>query len=322
MLALTLSLLLANSATATATPSLEAARHAHHLALTAKLERSSSPRDWALASRLVDGSDPSSTNFGARGALLRKAAEAAPSDRLVQWLWASSNDPRAGCSARKPCPDRALAVAKLEPDNIAGWLFVGPKESDGAAAGEAFLHRVAQLPRYDEPTIDAWIAWTELHRAHPTPAYLQPKPLTPASAEGREVRAILTGIAYGSAVAVPMQDLYRFCSRKQHPKAAEARFRDCDRIGQLMFEQSRSASMQLVGLGLRQRASANSDDFAPAKRKLDWRMRQFNALTIEWEPRETLAFYKDLVATGNEIRAQELALARAGVALEAPAGWK
>ncbi|HTA65421.1 MAG TPA: hypothetical protein VK753_07950 [Xanthomonadaceae bacterium] len=59
----------------------------NQLRLEQWLERSKSPRDWALASQLLEyPEDRSEASPRRGGALLRKAAEAAPDDRLVQWL--------------------------------------------------------------------------------------------------------------------------------------------------------------------------------------------------------------------------------------------
>jgi len=74
------------------------------------LRASASPRDWALSATVMhsdERSDGPLPSDAARGALLRKAAAAAPTDRLVQWLWAIAPEELSGCNAASPSVGRA-----------------------------------------------------------------------------------------------------------------------------------------------------------------------------------------------------------------------
>jgi len=56
----------------------------HNLAL--KLQKSPSPRDWALGSQLLDTRTANDATLRQRALILQKAARSAPQDRLVQTL--------------------------------------------------------------------------------------------------------------------------------------------------------------------------------------------------------------------------------------------
>jgi hypothetical protein len=99
---------------------------------------------------------------------------------------------------------------------------------------------------------------------------------------------------------------------------------DCRRIGQTIAAEADSVIARALGLGLQGAAGADSEQYLAARRSHEWRLQQFSALDarMEAEPALLTAYYRDVLDTNSEVRAQELLLARAGIALEPPADWK
>lgn len=83
------------------------------------LARSDSPRDWAIYSQMVATRNRPPNEVIARfsGIYLRRAAEGAPQDRMVQAFWANASPELSGCDQQHPCPNRVSSWAKLEPNN-------------------------------------------------------------------------------------------------------------------------------------------------------------------------------------------------------------
>lgn len=101
------------------------------------LEKSTSPRDWALASQLLvgmDGEDKSARHRAA--ALLQKAADAARYDRLILWLWSLQPAEDQDCKKPGECGKRAFALKLLEPGNGAAlaWDVTDAWERKNVAA--------------------------------------------------------------------------------------------------------------------------------------------------------------------------------------------
>ncbi|MEO7477691.1 MAG: hypothetical protein ABIT64_00470 [Lysobacteraceae bacterium] len=293
-------------------------------AIGQSLRNSASPRDWALASQIIfESGDEASLAAKRRagGALLRKAAEAAPKDAFVQWLWANAMPDMVGCDAHAPCPDRAAALAKLEPDNGAAWVPVINAAMDAnnmRDADVALAHAVAAT-RYDERWFVSWKAWRDIYRRYPILTNRDPSDPFTADAE---MSADGMAFSMAGATGVPAYaPLVRGCTRAKHPQATAAHFEDCGKLGRLMLKQGMTLLAQSIGAGiLRVSGTAKADDRAAA-RIAEWRQHQHATLPFD-QPSEIRAYVADLERTGNEVEAQQLQLRRAGLSLTPPADWK
>jgi len=125
LISLALSTLLASASPATPTENApSASESAIPRQLWNSLRSSASARERALSTFVGDPDWESASEGSLRaadGRRLREAAEAAPTDPIVQFLWASAANDRSGCDVSSPCVDRQLAFARLQPDNGAAW---------------------------------------------------------------------------------------------------------------------------------------------------------------------------------------------------------
>ena len=130
--------------------------------LMLSLNKSKSPRDWALLGEILGHDKNGPVHAG--GAMLRKAAAAAPMDRVVQQLWANASLDGSGCDSQHPCPDRATAWARLEPDNDVAWFPVVAAASlaKGIPAIDAAIEQFAHASRYDDSIGDLLRAWKDV----------------------------------------------------------------------------------------------------------------------------------------------------------------
>lgn len=307
----------------------DAASQRHAMEFTRRLADSAAPRDWALAAQIwIEGNTDVATQAARHGVLLRKAAEAAPDDRLVQALWAAAPEQGSGCEQRKPCPERAMAFARLEPDNGAAWMPVLEQawRAKDSRAVDAALARMAVASRYDDLFVEATVAWVDAYRRFPLPVALLRKwkldLADPSLVASPESASVLLGFARSAAMAAGSMGAMRACDVEQNPGASEARFADCARVGRLMRDAGTTMMGRQLGMAfLRVSGSVTPADEA-ANRIAAWKVQQFIGQSRSLsDPRTVLAYYADLKATGNELRAQELLLGRAGIAIEPPAGW-
>ncbi|MEO8742592.1 MAG: hypothetical protein ABI365_05300 [Lysobacteraceae bacterium] len=331
LLTLALTALLATNSAAAAPaatkPDVPAPALAHAwLELGQSLRNSASPRDWALASQIfVESGDEaaSAAKWRARGALLRKAAEAAPKDAYVQWLWANAMPAMVGCDAHAPCPERAAALAKLEPDNGAAWVPIinAAMAANNMHDADAALAHAVAATRYDERWSTSWKAWRDVYRRYPLPAtHDQSDPF----AADAEMSADGMAFSMAGATGVPAYaPLVRGCTRARYPQATAAHFEDCGKLGRIMLKQGITMLAQSIGAGILQvSATANADDRAAA-RSVEWRQHQYATHALPFDqPSEIRAYVADLERTGNEVEAQQLQLRRAGLSLTPPADWK
>jgi hypothetical protein len=333
------SLLTAAPPNAAAAPTpLEALGNMHRRGILAMLDHSPAPRDWALRAQLTpmylavnEHRAPTADENLANGALLRQAAEAAPDDRLVQWLWANAAPAASGCNEQRPCPERSAALARIEPDNGAAWLPVVAEAVAGgdARAVDAALARMASTTRYDELFAEGTIAWTEVHRRHPLPAALASQYAASAGMSGAdpsdpELLHYVQGAALSAATAIGSFGALRACDVQKHPDASAGRFEHCEAIGRRMFSTASTLIGRQMGRAVLRMSGADSPGVEEQKRALEWLFFQSSRLLQQdgGPLGVTLPYVVDLEETRSEIQAMERVLQRGGVPATPPPGWK
>lgn len=316
---------------ATTADAADAAMQAKAGALAAQLDGllapSRSPRDQALRwdfDRLQLHSGQGSSNPRAS---LRDAAAAAPSDRLVQWLWANATPAESGCVGPRDCPARARALATLEPGNAAAWLPVLEQawDAEDDAAIDAALSRMAQSQSFNDLFVEYAGAWAEIEDRFP--GYVAARSAVLAGtpwADSSDVASMVSAIARSAAFAIPsMGTLFNVCDRGKHPEAQPVRFESCGSIGRVMLGKSSSVVGRSFGYGLIKRSGLPTEQDRQANRSFRWRMKQQADLhTDGQDPEAFRRYFADLVRTGDELAAIDRQLARAGKTPVPPAGWK
>ena len=330
-----LGLLLASvlASTPTTVSAVETEANLHMTRMVASLRASSSPRDQALATLLYTlqtYSDPREKAW--RGPVLRRAAADAPNDRLVQWLWAVATPGMSGCDAAHPCPERPMALARLEPDNVTAWTPAGQeawKQHDDAAL-DLLIENMAGATYNDELFVDAAVALNEVYKRYPIPATLMAaRAATQTSEYGLaaemdpESAGMISAIAIAAAIALPSMGVMQACDKAKNPRAASTRFESCARVGRTTLTKGRTYwSISMGTLVLKRSGNINADDIALI-RKLRWRSQQ--AITLSKDFQSNVAgfreYFADLESTRSELRAQDLQLHRAGISMTPPEGW-
>jgi hypothetical protein len=295
---------------------------AYFKSLHEHLAASSSPRERALAARPIAFEDPV-----AGGKLLRDAARAAPGDALVQRLWSTVGRQWSGCSAASPCPEQLMAWARAEPDNGFAWLpaFEAAGKDRVGAAIDADIARIAKAGRYDDHFIEFWFAYRRAIADQPMPAVLAhrfdsgDRPTRAASA--KEEAASVAAMAVAAALPMPIGELMRACNKSSHPEASAARLADCARIGRGILASESSVISKVIACGLVRGTGLETEADRQVDIALQWRQRSvIDALRVP--SAETAAYFADLASTGSEVKAQELLMARRGIPIDPPAGWK
>jgi len=289
------------------------------------LRLSASRRDQALSTQLMHFDEPYGPGKAdaARGALLRKAAEGAPKDRVVQWIWSNAAPGASGCETRHPCPDRAGALARLEPDNAAAWVPVLAEaaRSNGVAGIDGALSHMAVATRYDEVFHETMGAWFEVFRRFPPPLELLRMP------DGRTGDATLlaevSALAQVAAAFAPYQGLVQSCQRDKHPEAAASRFEKCAKAGRLMLDESTMFLPRFIGRTMLRVSGLANDEDRKLALTTEWQYEQHKRLTPTDESNLTpLRQQMDLlVASDSEVEAAQQDLRRASVPLSPPPGW-
>jgi hypothetical protein len=260
----------------------------------------------------------------ARGALLRKAAEAAPTDRLVQWIWAIAPVELSGCTAASPCRNRGSALAKLEPDNGAAWVPAvadAARFHDASRTDDALVH-MAAATRYDEAFRDAKSAWLDAFRRFPMPPELL---RLPDGKTGDATLAAESGAMSQLNYAIPpFDDLVQACQRGRQGEVPAARFASCASAGRLMLDQSTTIPGRMVGATLLEMSGALTAEDRERVRAAQWQLEQHMRLAPHGEGDMTLMREQmdRLVASDNEVAAMQEDLRRAHVALTPPSGWQ
>jgi len=295
--------------------------------LEVSLRASASPRDWALSATVMhsdEQSDGPSPADASRGALLRKAAEAAPTDPLVQWLWAIAPAEISGCTAASPCMNRGNALAKLEPDNGAAWVPAvadAVRFHDVQRTDDALAH-MAAATRYDEVFRDAKSAWLDAFRRFPMPPELLKSPDgKPGDAALAAESGAMSQVTYALA---PFDELVQACQRGERAEVPAARLANCAGAGRLMLDQSTTITARMVGASLLQTAGALTAEDRARVRAAQWQIEEHERLAPKGEP--DLAQLREemdrLVASDSEVAAMQEDLRRAHVSLTPPAGWQ
>ncbi len=281
--------------------------------LNTAMRSSTRPRDWALA---ASGSPNPSRTIGAATAHfdgdLFRAAQAAPSDALVQWLVANYGDTGTpeGAARRGAAIE---ALTRIEPDNGAVWmqaLNVAAGAGDDDAVDDA-LARMAEARRFDDHFVDIVHAWIDVYDRHPPPASLS----TDAYDAG-----FVTAFAKAAATAMPAyQAIVNACK----PRAEGSdRAASCTTAGRVMLERGDTLIARSIGFAILRNLDAATEADRAAKRNLEWY--QANVLSGTGEngdARDALAHESDWRRMSDEIDVLKSALRRAGLPTEAPEGW-
>jgi hypothetical protein len=320
-----LSALLATSVPATrepaeAAPAGPSAQDRELMQVWAGVARNGSPRERALVAYLPLPGESPGADRERIGRQLRAAADAAPGDELVQWLWASASAESSGCDVRDPCPGRTLALARLTPDNARAWM---PVVDDALARGDragasSALSRMAAASRYEEPFADIVAAWDDLLRRHPLPARaFQDHPgMKAPDRVARENQESVMAIAFAAAMMTPAQRLFRHCDAGAAPAPGPDELARCRKLAGLMLD-SQTLAQRSLGNGLLRRAGGAVDP--TFERRRDWWLSAHRSL--DGDPLESHRYFEDLRTTRSEIRAIELLLQRSGRPLVPPEGW-
>ena len=311
--------LTANAPAAPQEQSLEAGQREWR-AFHAAIKHDGTPRALALASRLpwLDDGDPI-PHAQAAGRSIRDAARRAPADELVQWLWASSPVQSSGCDADDPCPERAMALARITPDNAMAWAPVveaALARHDQAGIDEA-LQRMSEAPYYEDMFAKSVDAWRDLLSRHPLPGSamtLEGKPAT-TQAE-RDVSLSVAATALAAAQLVTTVGVYTYCDAKAVPAVPPANLARCQRIARLMLD-SPTVMGRNFGNGILRRAGGTPDP--GFGRQTQWWMSAM--IAAQGDTAELSRYFADVHSTGSEIRTIEFALQRAGKPLRPPADW-
>ena len=292
----------------------------HKLALT--LQKSSSPRDWALGSQLLESRPASDAALRERGLILQKAARAAPGDRLVQTLWATFPLQDQHCRAGKRCADHRAALARLDPDNATAWLST-IKKGDPVGT-ETALRRVASAGRYNEHLGQAIAAWRDVFRRYPPPLpKVRPVDVADASNAIADQLDLIFDEAVETAIP-PTASLFDACRRTSHPNADAKRFETCGKIARLMMGRSQTLIGRLSGVALLRTSHAGTKADIDMVRAVTWQYEQY--LKIEPATGSNAVAKQNhlnlIQTTDSEIQAIQYQLKSAGIPLSPPDGWK
>ena len=282
--------------------------------LCTAMRSGSRPRDWALAA--TASPEPSRT-IGASAHFdgdLFRAAQAAPSDTLVQWLVANYGDAAPESSARRAAAIDTLT--RLEPDNGAVWmqsLTAAAQRGDDDGVDNA-LARMAESRRFDDHFVDVTHAWIDVYDRHPPPATLS----TDAYDAG-----FVAAIAKAAATAMPAYQFVVIACRPPPPGQGDfTRAASCTNAGHLMLERGNTLIARSIGFAILRNLDAVTDADRTTKRNLDWyRANVLRGTGEDGDVRDALAHESDWRQMDDEIDVIKSALRRAGLPTEAPEGW-
>lgn len=292
------------------------------------LRTSASPRERALAAQLLmvvpaaDGNVAGATEEAQSGALLRAAAQAAPDDALVQSLWANADPRLSGCDVKDPCPQRADALARVQPDNAVAWIPAvdAAWQRKDATGIDAALAKMANARGYDDFLGQALKAWMDIYTRYPLPV---PTSDPEAARFGPRATAFVAALAMASATTLPPFDkVVKSCQREMHPDAPKSRLRDCAQIGRTLLVHGDSLLGRMIGRALlRVSGQATPADIEPA-RVAQWQQEMWGKLSAaHTEPAQLDAVAADWARADNEIEVMQMQLQRAGIPLTPPTGW-
>ncbi len=306
----------------------QAAYQAYMRDLLHTLRSSTSPRSRALASQLLmvvpaaDGSDPASAEQATSGALLRQAAQAAPDDALVQSLWANVDPRLSGCDDKNPCPQRADALAKVQPDNAVAWIPVldAAYQRKDAAGVDAALTNMAQAHVYDDFLGASVKAWMDIYTRHPLPV---PTSDPDAARFSPRATALVAATSAAAATTIPPMDATaKSCHRQMHPDAPVTRFRDCAQIGRTLLAHADSLLGRMFGRALLRVSGQATPADVELARTAQWQQENWMRLSASHaDPASLDAAAADWAAADDEIQVLQMQFRRAGIPLTPPEGW-
>jgi len=292
----------------------------HNLAET--LQKSSSPRDWALGSQLLSTHPDNDAALRERGLILQKAAWAAPQDRLVQTLWANASLQDQRCRAMQRCADRRAALARLEPDNGAAWVSTIRKGDPRST--ETALRRIAGAERYNEHLGRAIAAWRDVFRRYPPPLPVV-HPLDGADAStaiGDQLDLIFDEAA--TTAIPPTASLFDACRKTSHPSTSAKRFETCGKIARLMMGRSQTLIGRLSGVALLRASHAGTKADIDMVRAVTWQYEQYLKIDSATSSNAVAKQnYLNLIqTTDSEMQAIQYQLRISGIPLTPPNDWK
>ncbi|MBS0211894.1 MAG: hypothetical protein JSR26_01765 [Proteobacteria bacterium] len=298
-------------------PAADSLDYRHDLAFA--LQKSDAPRDWALGSQLLETRPPSGAFLTKRLAFLRRAALAAPDDRLVQSLMANIAVD-GSCKPRMRCGDPA-ALARLEPGNGMAWLpvAVAAARAGNARATDAALARMVASGRYNEHLGEAIAAWSALFERHP-----------PAALGGRKDAsdaAHLLELIHSEAMATalpPAQALVGACSKTRHPHAGTRRFDDCGRVGRQLMNRAQTLAGRMLGVALLRASRAGGKDDIERIRTVAWQGEQMAKIeaALDHDAVARLNYLNMIQSSASPMMVVQYELTINGVAATPPADWK
>ena len=287
--------------------------------LAHRLEKSDSPRDWALGAQLLETRPASSADLHERSAILQKAAHAAPKDRMVQSLWANASLSER-CRPRQACGDRS-ALARLDPDNDAAWFPVidGAWKSGNVRGTDATLARMAGNGRYNEHFGEAIAAWRDLFQRFPPPSHAG----ADATSEGGHVLDLAFDEAISTAIP-PTASLVDACSKAKHPDAGANRFANCGRIARLMMSRAQTLVGRAAGAAVLRASQTGTKADIDRVRTVTWQSEQFGKVEsiLDSDPVAKQNYMNLIQSNDSEMPAIQFELTISGIALTPPADWK
>ncbi|HTD27933.1 MAG TPA: hypothetical protein VK660_00935 [Xanthomonadaceae bacterium] len=307
-------------ATADEASDLRLQAYRHGLALS--LQRSASPRDWALGSQLLETRPVSGAALRLRGQILQKSAQAAPEDFLVQTLW--SNIPLRDSFCR--CSERRAALARLDPGNGVSWLStIDHAWKKGDTRGtEAALSRMAAADRYNEHLGLAVAAWRDVFRRYPPPpSQAFPRNGADTSADNGD-ELDLTFYEAVATVTPPVASLVDACRKTKLPHANAKRFETCGKIARVMIARSQSLLGRLSGVEILRAAHAGKPADIGMIRTVTWEYEQYQPIAASMASNAN-ARHNHLILieqTDSEMQTVQFELGSAGIPLTPPDGWK
>ena len=316
----------------------EAASHDYLASLETSLRKSPYPRDRALATLMMEQVPEyhalTADETALRGALLRGAAEVAPEDVLVQWLWTNATVADSGCDASNPCPQRIEAAARVQPDNGAAWdpVVFTAFAAGNIPAAESALQKMAQATHFDDQHGVTLKAWMEIFQRYPMPDAMaidlkrSAFATTPMANFDAQTRNFTIAETYAvPAAAQPYGWPVGQCDRSKHPQASQQRMRDCAQVGRVMLTRSTSLLYGRIGRALlRVSGQATATDDANARVEA-WQLEQASTAPAPTREDKTVelmnAIAADWLETGDEVQVNQRRVQRAGIPLTPPADW-
>ena len=294
--------------------------------LALKLQKSSSPRDWALGSQLLETRPVSGAALRERGVFLFRAAKAAPKDRLVQTLWANLPLRERHCRATQRCTNHATALVRLDPGNGAAWVATidrAWKQGDSRGT-EAALTRMARADRYNEHLGEAIAAWRDVLRRYPPPL---PQVLPRYGADMSAQIADALDLIFDEAVETvvpPTPSLFDACRRAKYPNAGARHFEACGKIARLMMGRSQTLIGRGFGVAILRASHVGKQADIPMVRAVTWQLEQYRPIVAALGS-NAIAKQNHLnliESTDSEMQVIQYELKSGGVSLSPPDGWK